>query len=60
MTYAPIRTNRCERGHPLDGPVCFMCKQEDAEQIERDDKVLAALVRLVKRGKLSKEILGEK
>ena len=48
---------RCPKGHPVDSPRCFLCEQEAREQERRDDEQLAALRRLVARGKLSKEIL---
>lgn len=51
---------RCPRGHPIDGPACYLCRQEDEAQERADDKLLAALGRLVRRGKLHEEILREK
>ena len=56
MTYA-VYAKRCPRGHPVDSDECFYCKQEDHEQEKRDDKLCEQIKRLVKRGKLSKEIL---
>ena len=49
-TYPFIK--RCPRGHPVDGPACDYCAQEDKEQQEKDDKLCEALMRLAARGKL--------
>ncbi len=44
---------KCPRGHPVDGPRCFYCEQEDAAQAQADEKLLEALKRLAKAGKFS-------
>jgi hypothetical protein len=43
---------KCPRGHPIDGDRCGYCEQEDAEQAKQDEKLLQALTRLAKAGKL--------
>ncbi len=50
---------KCPRGHPVDGPRCFYCEQEDREQAATDEKLLEALKRLSKAGKLAEVIDGE-
>ncbi len=49
MKTYPAGARKCDRSHPIDGPRCLMCEQEDRDQEERDDKLLAALQRIAKR-----------
>lgn len=57
MMYGP-NVKKCERGHPIDSPRCFLCEQEDRDQAAADEKVLATLKRLAAAGKL-KGLIGE-
>ncbi len=43
---------RCIRGHPIDGPHCMLCDQEDRDQASKDEALLEALRRLHAAGKL--------
>ncbi len=53
MSTLSPHVKKCPRGHPVDGPRCFCCEQEDAAQEKKDDELLASLARLAKRGTLA-------
>lgn len=58
MSSFHLYMKKCPRGHPVDGPVCGYCEQEKKDQDEKDDKLLAQLERLQRRGKIKGVVIG--